>query len=71
MTWNFRLFVISVIIAVVVGLVLVALVGPFLVTMKAPPLVTIGDFCTNWGWVVGILVGVWHYFTGGSFIHTA
>ena len=59
--------VLAVIVAVVVGLVLAALLGPLLVTIHVPIAVTIGGFFEDWGWVLGILAGLWYFFSGGVF----
>ncbi len=54
----------AVVIAVIVGLVLVGLLGPLLETLKAPVAVTVGTFFVAWGWVLGVLAGLWYYFAG-------
>lgn len=55
--------ILAVIIAVVVGIVLVGLLGPILITVKVPIAVTVGDFLVAWGYVIGVLAGLWFYFT--------
>ena len=55
--------VLAVIVAVVVGLVCI-LLGTILATLKVPIAVTIGDFLATWGWVIGVLAGLWFFFTG-------
>jgi uncharacterized membrane protein YvlD (DUF360 family) len=57
--------VLAVVVAVVVGLVCI-LLGTILVTLKVPIAVTIGDFLAAWGWVIGVLAGLWFFFTGGT-----
>ena len=57
--------VLAVVVAVVVGLVLVGLLGPILVSMAVPIAVTVGDFFVRYGWVIGILCGLWFFFQGG------
>ncbi len=58
--------VLAVVVAVVVGLVCM-LLGTILATLKVPIAVTIGDFLAAWGWVIGVLAGLWYFFTGGTF----
>lgn len=62
--FNIRKLILAVVIAVIVGIVLVGLLGPVLVTVKVPIAVTIGDFLTAWGFVIGVLAGLWYYFAG-------
>lgn len=59
--------VLAVVVAVVVGLGLTALLGPILVSLHVPIAVTIGHFFVLWGWVLGILAGLWFFFAGGGF----
>jgi len=56
----------AILIAVVVGLLLI-LLGTILVTLKVPIAVTIGGFLEQWGWVIGVVAGLWFYFGGGAF----
>lgn len=58
--------VLAVVVAVVVGLVCI-LLGSVLVTLKVPIALTIGGFLAAWGWVLGVLAGLWYFFGGGSF----
>lgn len=58
--------VLAVVIAAVVGIVLSALLGPILITLKVPIAITVGRFFIDWGWVLGVLAGVW-YFAAGYF----
>jgi len=57
--------VLAVIVAIVVGLLLV-LLGGILVTLKVPIAVTIGDFFRDYGFVIGVLAGLWFFFGGGN-----
>lgn len=59
--------VLAVVIAVVVGIVLTALLGPVLVSVHVPIAETIGRFFEDWGFVIGVLAGLWYFFAGGSF----
>ncbi len=56
--------VLALVVAVVVGLGLI-LLGDVLVTLKVPIAVTIGGFLAEWGWVLGVLAGLWYFFRGG------
>jgi hypothetical protein len=56
--------VIAVVVAVVVGLVLVALLGPILVGLAVPIAVTVGEFFVRYGWVLGVLCGLYYFFVG-------
>ena len=58
--------VLAVIVAVVVGILLTALLGPILDSLKVPIATTIGHFFDNWGFVIGILCGLWYFFAGGG-----
>ena len=58
--------ILSVVVAVVVGLVCL-LLGSILASLSVPIATTIGDFLARWAWVIGILAGLWYFFTGGSF----
>ena len=66
MTLSIRKLVLAVVVAVVVGIVLVALLGPILDTLKVPIATTIGEFFVAWGFVIGVLCGLWYYFAGPS-----
>lgn len=59
--------VLAVVVAVVVGLGLSALLGPILISLHVPIAVVIGHFLVLWGWVIGILAGLWFFFAGGGF----
>lgn len=56
--------VIAVVVAVVVGLVLVALLGPILISLAVPIAVVVGEFFIRWGWVLGVLAGLYYFFAG-------
>ncbi len=56
----------AVLVAVVFGLVCI-LLGGILITLKVPIAVTVGGFLTEWGWVLGVVAGLWFYFGGGTF----
>lgn len=58
--------VLAVVVAVVVGIVLTALLGPILNTLKVPIATTLGDFFVNYGFVIGVLAGLWYFFAGWS-----
>ena len=58
--------VLALVVAIVTGLVCI-LLGSILASLGVPIATTIGDFLTHWGWVIGILAGLWYFFTGGSF----
>ena len=60
--------VLALVVAVVVGLVLVALLGPILVGLTVPIAITVGNFFVAYGWVIGVLCGLWFYFAGGGMI---
>lgn len=57
--------VLTVVVAVVVGLVCI-LLGSILITLQVPIAVTIGGFLAVWGWVLGVLAGLWFFFRGGT-----
>lgn len=59
--------VLAVVVAVVVGLVCMGLLGPLLVGMHVPPAVIVGAFLVTYGWTLGILAGLWYYFSGATF----
>lgn len=67
MPFNLSKLILAVVIAVVVGIVLVGLLGPVLVTVKVPIAVTVGAFFESWGFVIGVLAGLWFYFKGTAF----
>ncbi len=57
--------VLAVVVAVVVGLVCL-LAGAVLsgALGGVPIAVVVGDFLTQWGWVLGVLAGLWFFFSG-------
>ena len=57
--------VLALVVAIVTGLVCI-LLGSILASLGVPIATTIGDFLTRWGWVIGILAGLWFFFTGGT-----
>ena len=59
--------VVAVLVAVVVGFLLVVILGPVLMMLKVPIAVFIGEVFIGWGWAIGIVSGLWFFFTGGSF----
>lgn len=56
--------VLAVVVAVVTGLVLVYLLGPVLVSLVLPIAVAVGNFLIQWGFILGILAGLWYFFSG-------
>lgn len=58
--------VLALVVAVVLGLVLVGLLGPILVGLTVPIAVTVGNFFVKYGWVLGVLAGLWFFFAGGN-----
>ena len=60
--------ILAVVVAVAVGLVLVGLLGPVLTTLKAPVAVSVGDFFVAYGWVIGVLAGLWFFFAGSGWV---
>ena len=64
---NIQRIILAVVVAVVLGIVLVGLLGPVLISVKVPIAVTVGQFFLDWGFVIGVLAGLWYYASGGSF----
>ncbi len=58
--------VLALVVAIVVGLVCI-LLGSILGTLKVDIATTVGGFLKTWGWVIGVLAGLWYFFTGGTF----
>jgi hypothetical protein len=54
----------AVVIGALVGLGCL-LLGMVLSSLNIPPVETVGDFLTQWCWVIGILVGLLTFFKGG------
>ena len=57
--------ILAVVVACIVGLLLM-LVGRIMKTLEIPIAVTVGAFLEQWCWVIGVLVGIWFFFSGGS-----
>lgn len=66
MTFSLTRLIIAVIVAVVTGIVLAALLGPILLTLNVPIAETIGKFFLAWGFILGVIAGIWYYFTGST-----
>lgn len=49
----------AVVVAVLVGLVCVALLGPLIEHLPGPFAAIVGAFLITYGWVLGILAGLW------------
>ena len=62
-----RRLVLAVVVAVVVGLACL-LIGLILDSLHVPIASTVGGFLIMWGWVLGVLAGLWQFFGGGSLI---
>lgn len=61
--------VLALVVAIVVWLVLTAFLGPVLVSLKVPIATTIGDAFINYGYVIGVLAGLWYFFAGSTWLH--
>ena len=68
MTFSISRIILALVVAVATGIILVGLLGPILVGLNVPIAKTVGDFFVNWGWVIGVLAGLWYYFQGYSLI---
>ena len=55
--------VLAVVVAIVVGL-LCLLFGAIFDALGVPIAVTIGAFLIKWGWILGVLAGIWFFFSG-------
>lgn len=55
--------VLALVVAIVVGLLCI-LLGSVLVSLSVPIAATIGGFLVQWGWVLGVLAGLWYFFRG-------
>jgi hypothetical protein len=42
--------------------------GAILVTLKVDIAVTIGEWLKQYGAVLGVLAGLWYFFTGGTWL---
>jgi hypothetical protein len=51
--------------AVVGGVVFLIAIGVGMVLGMIPPAVAIGAFLTQWAVVIGLLAGLWYFFTHG------
>ena len=58
--------VLAVVVAIVVGLLCMYLLGPILVSLGVPIAVIVGEFFVKWGWTLGVLAGLWYFFSGQS-----
>lgn len=56
--------VMAVVVAVIVTLAC-ALLGAILITLRVEIAITIGNWLKQYGGVLGVLAGLWHYFAGG------
>ncbi len=56
----------AVVVAVVVTLVCY-LGGAILASLGVPIAVTIGNWLKSYGSILGVLAGIWYFFSGGSF----
>ena len=56
----------AVIVAAAVGLGCLFL-GMLLASLGIPITDAVAAFLTTWGWVIGVLAGLWYFFGGGSF----
>jgi hypothetical protein len=55
--------ILSLLVAVGVGLLCLFL-GVILATLNVPITDAVSSFLTRWGWVLGVLAGLWFFFTG-------
>jgi hypothetical protein len=55
--------ILALIVAVAVGLLCI-LLGSVLASLNVPITDTIGSFLRQWGWVIGVLAGLWYFFSG-------
>lgn len=58
--------VLAVVVAIIVGLACI-LVGGILSSLGIPIADTVGDFLLRWGWVLGVLAGLAHFFGAMTF----
>ena len=56
----------AVIVAAVVGFLLVVILGPVLAMLQVPIAVFLGGVLVQWGWAIGIVCGLWFFFSGGT-----
>lgn len=55
---------IAVLVAIFVGLGCI-LLGSVLGTLNVPIAAVVGGFLVTYGWALGVLAGLWHFFNGG------
>jgi len=55
--------VLAVVVAVAVGLACI-LLGSILGALGLPPAEAVGNFLTAYGWAIGVLAGLWYFFSG-------
>lgn len=63
--FSLRLLILAVVVAAATGLACI-LLGSVLGSLNIPIADTIGKFLTAYGWALGVLAGLWYYFTGGT-----
>lgn len=54
--------IVAVLVATLVGLLLVYLVGPALKMLPGPLGALLGGFFIQWGWLLGVIVGLLFFF---------
>ena len=62
--------ILAVVVAVIVTLACV-LLGAILVTLNVGIAVTIGNFLKSYSAVLGVLAGLWFFFSGGNLLRKA
>lgn len=62
--------VLAVVVAVVVTLACI-LLGAILTALTVSVAVTVGDFLKTYAAVIGILAGLWYFFSGANWFHRA
>lgn len=58
--------VLAVVVAMVVGFLLAVVIGPLLLLLHTPPTSFVGGILVDWGWPIGVVAGIWWFFSGGS-----
>ena len=59
----------QIVIAILVGAIawlVCKLLGAVLSTLAIPPIVAVGGFLSQFAYVIGVIVGLWYFFTGGG-----
>jgi hypothetical protein len=56
--------VLALVVAIVVGLGCTFLLGPILASLPVPIAGFVGGFLETWGWTLGVLAGLWKFFSG-------